>query len=108
VNAWRAPKRIRECHGTHEIRKFGANPWSTDPPAALLPPRKRGSLTDASGSRSRGERHEAPRATQPTGGRATPRRRDRADRVAAASSGGEAGRVVGGALGSRARGQCAF
>jgi hypothetical protein len=34
VNGWRAPKRIRECHGTHEIRKLGADPWSTDPPAA--------------------------------------------------------------------------
>ena len=34
VNAWRAPKWIRERHGTHEIRKLGADPWPTHPPAA--------------------------------------------------------------------------
>ncbi len=34
VNAWRAPKRIREGHRTHELRKLGADRRSTHPPAA--------------------------------------------------------------------------
>ncbi len=34
MNAWRAPKRIRERHATHKIRKLGVDPWSTRPPAA--------------------------------------------------------------------------
>ncbi len=34
VNAWRAPKRIGERHRTHELRKLGADPWSTHPAAA--------------------------------------------------------------------------
>src|SRR6266849_6526352 len=58
--------------------------------------------------RSGGERHGAPRATQPTGGRATARRDGRGARIAVASSGGEAGRVVAAAPGSRGRGQCGF
>jgi hypothetical protein len=34
VNAWRAPKRIGERHGAHNIRKLGADRGSTHPPAA--------------------------------------------------------------------------
>ncbi len=34
VNAWRAPKRIRERHGTPELRKLGVNTWSARSPAA--------------------------------------------------------------------------
>src|SRR5262249_30677404 len=34
MNAWRAPRRIGERHGMHEIRKLGDDRWSTDPPAA--------------------------------------------------------------------------
>src|SRR5262249_47331667 len=54
------------------------------------------------------KRHGAPRATGPTGGRATSRRDDRGARIAVAWIGGEAGRVVAAARGSRARGQCRF
>jgi hypothetical protein len=37
VNAWRAPERIRERHGAHEIRKLRADRRSTRSPAAGLP-----------------------------------------------------------------------
>ena len=37
VNAWRAPERIRERHGAHEIRKLRADQRSTRSPAAGLP-----------------------------------------------------------------------
>ena len=37
MNAWRAPKRIRERHGTHEFGKLGADRRSTRSPAARLP-----------------------------------------------------------------------
>jgi hypothetical protein len=37
VNAWRAPERIRQRHGAHEIRKVRADPRSADSPATGLP-----------------------------------------------------------------------
>ena len=37
VNAWRAPERVRQRHGAHEIRKLQADPWSTHSPATGLP-----------------------------------------------------------------------
>ena len=37
VNARRAPERIRERHGAHEIRKLQADRWSTHSPATGLP-----------------------------------------------------------------------
>src|SRR6266851_929555 len=70
--------------------------------------RKRGSLAGASESRSGGERHGVRRATQLIGRRATPRRDDRGARIAGASIGGEAGRVVVAAPDFRTQGQCGF
>ena len=37
VDAWRTQERVRQRHGTHEIRKLRADPWSAHSPAAGLP-----------------------------------------------------------------------
>src|SRR5712691_7931963 len=85
--------------------------WATWEPVASVDPlargvtsrsRKRRSPAGASESRSRGERGGAPLATQPTSWRATPGGVDRGARIAVASIGDGAWRVVAGAPGSRA------
>src|SRR6267143_1378701 len=107
MNARRAPEGIGEGHGADELGDLRIDGRTTGSTSPRLPVAEtRGSPVGASESRSAAERHGALRATVPTTGRATSRRRGRGGRPEVAWSGGGAGQAAVAAPGSQERGRC--